>query len=203
MKKPIKLLSLLLLIAVILSGCSDDSISNEKIIIHQYKQLNINKEKMIKESEYEKVIWEALVSQTTLKKIVEDDLEAKKENLATEYGALSYYKGLTAEEYILQKTGMSMDELARWQLTKKYAIELIVEKEKLNIDSDEYKKLLEKEAGDMDVKEYEALYNEGELMEKFLEERVLNFLIKYVEEIERGGGHNESSSIQERELCFS
>lgn len=188
MKKPIKLLSLLLLIAVILSGCSDDSISNEKIIIHQYKQLNINKEKMIKESEYEKVIWEALVSQTTLKKIVEDDLEAKKENLATEYGALSYYKGLTAEEYILQKTGMSMDKLARWQLTKKYAIELIVEKEKLNIDSDEYKKLLEKEAGDMDVKEYEALYNEGELMEKFLEERVLNFLIKYVEEIERGGG---------------
>lgn len=175
-----KKLSILLLTILLLCGCGNASISNGKISISGYKTLKISKEASEDENKLEDAIWEALVSCTTVKKIPEKDLEDKKEQLEAEYGALSYYKGLTAEEYILEKTGKSTEELAIWKLTKKYAIELLAEKEKLAIDSERYQEMLEEAADDTDPQEYETMYGKEDLMEQFQEQEVLEFLMKYM-----------------------
>lgn len=156
-------------------GCSK-KIANDEISIQKYKGLEVAEESGGEISE-EKV-WEALMAECTVDEFPEDEVTELIEQLQTEYGYAAYYKGMTAEELIKEKTGKTAEELAKEQLRREYAIRLIAEKEDLTVDDEEYEKLLKEAAGDTDSSEYESMFGKETLMGQFLEKKVLDFLIE-------------------------
>lgn len=108
-------------------GCGNKAISNDIISISQYKGLEVDADK--NDDDFKEQVLEALLDNCEVKEFPKEELEDRIEQLTIEYGYVAYYKNITAEELILEKTGLSVEELAKEELTKEYALALIAETE--------------------------------------------------------------------------
>ena len=170
-----KLILLVVVMAIVIGGCG--KISDERITISGYKGLKVEK----KAEDFESDVWKALLESCTVDKYPEEELNGLIEELEQQYSYVAYYEGQTASELIEERHGMTTEELAKEQLKKEYAIELIAETEDLTLSSKEYEEQLAKEAeanGLSNAEEYESMFGQEELMKMFLEERVLSFLVE-------------------------
>ena len=149
----------------------------KRITINGYKGLKVDK----KTEDFESDVWKALLENCTVDKYPVEELNGLIEELEQQYSYVAYYEGQTASELIEERHGMTTEELAKEQLKKEYAIELIAEAEDLTLSAKEYEEQLAKEAeanGLSDAEDYESMFGEEELEKMFLEERVLNFLLE-------------------------
>ncbi|MBQ8803077.1 MAG: hypothetical protein IJZ53_05560 [Tyzzerella sp.] len=175
-KRRVMLLTAVLVMAATV-GCGSGRIFNEKIVISSYKELEIGSDS----DDIEAEVWKTLLENCVVEEYPQEELDALREELETQYGYAAYYKGMTASELIEEKHGMTVVELAKEQLRKEYAIDLIAEKEGLTLSQEEYEqRLAEKaeESGIAEPKEYESMFGQGELEQMFLEERVFDFLME-------------------------
>lgn len=175
MKQKVLRLLTVALVATISSGCSNGAVSNEIITISSYKGLEV------KQPVEEENVWNALLDNCTVAQYPQKELETLISQLETEYSYAAYYQNKTASDLIEEIHGMTMEEFAKEQLKKTYAIALIAEKEGLNVTLQEYEEELEKlaeSAGFSEPQEYESMYGQEEVMANILEERVLKVLVK-------------------------
>lgn len=165
-----------------LSGCGNKTISNEKISIQQYKGLEVtaptDEDDELAVSTFESEIWQALLSNCTVEAYPQAELEQRIDELELQYSYVSYSEDKQPAELIEEIHGMTVEELAKEQLMKKYAVELIADEEGLAFTSEEYEKELLEQAKTSGISstEYEALYGYEKLYQKFLEERVMELL---------------------------
>lgn len=160
------------------TGCGNHKISNDNLTIHNYKKLEVD------DSKDEEEIWQALLGNCSKFKCSDEELENLVEQLETQYSYVAYYEGKDAAQFIEELHGMTTEELAKQQLMKREAVHLIAEKEGLILNDEEYQQAVKcaaEENGLKSPEDYESLFEEGELYQKFLEERVLNFLIEHIQ----------------------
>lgn len=131
MKKIIVGICLVLLMGTLV-GCNDKSISNDTITISQYKGLEVEADK--NDDDFKEQVFDALLDNCEVKEFPEEELSERIEQLTIEYGYVAYYKNITPEELILEKEGLSVEELAKKELTKEYAFALIAETEGMDAD---------------------------------------------------------------------
>ena len=158
-----------------LMGCGRE-ISNEVINIQKYKGL------VVEDVTDSDSVWQALLEHCTVEEYPKEELEMLKEELDIQYG---YIANKTAEQVIRENYDMTLDDFAKEQFKKQYAITLIAEKEGLLVDDKAYEEELKKRAesnGFTDAQEYEDMYGKEELSTMMLEERVLEFLIDNVKQ---------------------
>lgn len=134
MKKIIVVICLVLLVGS-LAGCKGESIANDKIVISQYKGLKVEADE--NDDDFKEQVLEALLDNCEIKEFPQEELKERIEQLTIDYGYVAYYKNITAEELILEKTGLSVEELAKKELTKEYALALIAETEGMDKDATE------------------------------------------------------------------
>lgn len=173
MKKYILAMIAVVFLVTALVGCGEEKISNDVISISGYKNLNIS------DNADDEEVWQALLEKCTVEKYPQEELSARIDELNTQYGYASYYDGKDASEVIEEIHGKTTEELAKEQLTKEYAIALIAEKEGITLTNEEYEEKLNalaKENGMDTAEEYESLFGEDGLYERFIEESVLDFL---------------------------
>lgn len=189
MKKKGTILLVTILSTVVLVGCGSKKISNDIVSISQYIGLDVSAPAEENDSqavsEFATEIWEALLANCTVEEYPQEELKNLIEELETQYSYVAYYDNKSASELIEEIHGMTVEELAKEQLKKKYAVELIAEEEDLKLSTEEYNKALKERAtsnGIDDAKEYENMFGYEELYEKFLEERVIEFLISNLKE---------------------
>lgn len=165
-----------------LAGCENKKISNDIISINQYVGLEVNEPPDEDDaqivSEFEKDIWDELLANCTVKAYPKEELENLIHELKVQYSYVIHDDGSTSSELIRKIHGMTVEELAKEQLKKKYAVELIAEKEGLTLTNLEYKTELAKRAKDNGISstEYENMFGYEKLYEEFQEERVMAFL---------------------------
>ncbi len=116
-------------------GCGNKEISNDIITISQYKGLEVDADK--DDDDLKEQVLEALLDNCEVKEFPKEELTERIEQLTVEYGYVAYYKNITAEELILKKTGLSVEELAKNELTQEYAFALIAETEGMDKDATE------------------------------------------------------------------
>ena len=179
----------LFFVATLCGGCSGGKVSNDVLEIKQYKDIQVeipsNLEDTEEVAQYEDKIWQELMKQCEVKTFPQEELDALVQELQTQYSYASYYDGMTADELIEEVHGMTAIELAKEQLTKRYAVELIAKEEGLELSDAEYQTELKKraESGGIDSpKEYESMFGYDELYQIFLEERVMEFLKNNIKE---------------------
>ena len=170
--------TVILVMIFALYGCGGKGISDETIVIHQYKGLKVAENADVSVSEYEDAIWGALLSNCEIAEYPQAELESLMEEIETQYQYVAYYKDKTPTQLVEEIHGMSVEDFAKQQLMKKYAVLLIAENEGLDMTSKEYEDEIEKRANDnmIDVATYESMFGEEELKRILLEERVLQFL---------------------------
>lgn len=134
MKKIIVGICLVLLVGSLV-GCKGKSIANDQIVISQYKGLKVEADEH--DDDFKEQVIEALLANCEVKEFPKEELTERIEQLTVEYGYVAYYKNITAEELILEKTGLSVEELAKKELTQEYAFALIAETEGMNKDATE------------------------------------------------------------------
>lgn len=184
MKKKAIILGGIMLSALMFTGCGK-AISNDMIAIKQYKKLEVSRPK--DENNYsENVafkdnIWKALIEQCTLKEYPNEEMEQLTEQLRLEYSYV-VTEHSNPEELIEEIHGMTVEKLAEQELKKRYAIQLIAEKEGLTLTDKEYQKELEKDAktNGMTSDEYESLLGRNKQYQMYLEERVLGYLKEHL-----------------------
>ena len=186
MKKKSFLLLAFILTMTVLYGCGS-KISNDIISISKYKGLDVerpeNEDITEDVSGFEDNVWKALLTQCAVKEYPQEERNALMEELETQYSYAAYYSERTASELIEDIHGMTKEELAKELLKKKYAVELIAEEEDLVLTQEQYQEKLAESAaanGMEDPAEYENLFGYEELSARFLEERVLDFLIEHL-----------------------
>ena len=169
-----------------LVSCGNKKISNDRISIDQYVGLEVNaplnEDDAQIVSEYEKDIWDKLLANCTVKEYPEDELENLIHELNVQYSYVVREDGSTSSELIQKIHGMTAEELAKEQLKKKFAVELIGEKEGLILTDSEYETELAKRAEDNGIgsAEYENMFGYEKLHERFQEERVMDFLKEHL-----------------------
>ena len=174
MKRRIMSLLLSSMLVLVIIGCGSDGISDDMISINKYKELSIEADGVKRDE----VVWNALLKHCELMEYPEEELQSLIEELERQYGYASHYRDMTASELIEEKHGMSIEELAKERLKKKYAISLIAEQEHLEVSEAQYEKWISKKAkenGLGSAEEYESMFGEEELRQLFLEERVYEF----------------------------
>lgn len=180
-----KLLAILLIVnlgSVLLIGCGNRKISNDVVSIEQFVGLEVSKPEDEADiqivNEFEEKIWSELLDNCTVKEYSAEELENLIRDLEQQYSYVIRDDGKTASEAIEEIHGMTVEELAKEQLKKKYAVELIAEEEGLILTGSEYEAELEKQAAANGISsvEYENMFGYEKLYEKFQEERVLEFL---------------------------
>lgn len=175
MKRGYAIVLIILLLGTNLTGCGN-AVSNEVINIQKYKGL------VVEDVTDSDSVWQALLEHCTVEEYPKEELEMLKEELDIQYG---YIANKTAEQVIRENYDMTLDDFAKEQLKKQYAITLIAEKEGLLADDKAYEEELKKRAesnGFTDTQEYEDMYGKEELSTMMLEERVLQFLIDNVKQ---------------------
>lgn len=173
-----------LIVSVVwLIGCGNKGIANDIISISQYKGLEVSELTSGGEldNEYKEKVWNALLTNCYVQEYPKEELETLVDELKTQYSYVSYYSDKDAEKLIEEAQGMTVEEFAEVQLKKKYAVELIAEKEKMILTEEKYQDKLEELAltnGIESPEEYEQMFGYEELYERFQEEMVLEFLIE-------------------------
>lgn len=173
MKKTKLVLIGVIMILMGVSGCKQRVISDERIEIKDYKHLKIE------EHTDNEQIWQVLLEQCEVKEYPKEEVELLAAELEKQYSYTATPQGKTASELIEEMHGMTSEELAKQQLKKRYAIHLLAKEEGLELTCEEYQKELEVQAqknGFTTTEEYEVIFSSEELKQRFLEERVLQFL---------------------------
>ena len=167
-----------LLIAFLLSGCGGKGISDETIVIRQYKGLRVAENDNMSVHEFEDAIWKALLRNCEIAEYPQTELEALIVELETQYQYVAYYQDKTSSQLVEKIHGMTIEEFAKQQLMKKYAVLLIAKNEGLDISAKEYEDEIVKRANEnqIDVATYKNMFSEEELKRTLLEDRVLQFL---------------------------
>lgn len=183
MRKMSFTLLIIILSVVTLAGCQSKKISNDFIVIEQYIGLEVavpvdgaNKQGF---EEFEEKIWETLLDNCIVKEYQQDELESLIQEIKTQYSYVTYFENQNVSDLIEEIYGMTVEEFAKEQLKKRYAIELIAENEDLLLSDKEYNRELEERAKENrieDVQEYENMFGREQLYRTFLEERVLEFI---------------------------
>lgn len=180
-----KLLAILLIVnlgSALLIGCGNRKISNDIVSIEQFVGLEVSKPEDEEDiqivNEFEETIWSELLDNCTVKEYSAEELENLIRDLEQQYSYVIRDDGKTASEAIEEIHGMTVEELAKEQLKKKYAVALIAEEEGLILTDSEYEAELEKQAAANGISsaEYESMFGYEKLYEKFQEERVMEFL---------------------------
>lgn len=174
MKKKWLVIVGILLMLIGMNGCKKNVISDNQIAVLDYKHLEIA------DNANEEQIWQMLIDNCELKDYSQEDVELLAAELEKQYSYTAIPQGKTSSELIEDMHGMSPKELAIWQLKKQYAIQLIAKEEGLELTSKEYQRELEVQAqknGFATAEEYEKIFSKKELKQRFLEERVLQFLV--------------------------
>ena len=183
MKRKSLILLITILSVVILVGCKGEEISNEFIIINQYIGLEVTMptdENNEQDNEkFEREIWEAVLDNCIVIEFQQGELESLIQEIETQYSYVTYFEDKNVSDLIEELHGMTVEEFAKEELKKRYAIELIAENENLLLSDKDYNKELEKRARENeveDVQQYENMFGREQLYRTFLEERVLEFL---------------------------
>ena len=132
-------------------------------------------------------VWEALVEQCEVKKFPEGMLDDYVKNLKEQYSYYAQMYGMEIEEFFKQIFGMSAEEVAKTTATQELAINLIAEKEGLNISDKEYKegmKELASQYGYEDTEEFIKAYTEDGIRKALLQEKVGKFLVDNAVQVE-------------------
>ena len=132
-------------------------------------------------------VWEALVDQCEVKKFPEGMLDDYVKNLKEQYSYYAQMYGMEIEEFFKQIFGMSAEEVAKTTATQELAINLIAEKEGLNISDKEYKegmKELSSQYGYEDTEEFVKAYGEDTVRKALLQEKVGKFLVDNAVQVE-------------------
>jgi trigger factor len=132
-------------------------------------------------------VWEALVDQCEVKKFPEGMLDDYVKNLKEQYSYYAQMYGMEIEEFFKQIFGMSAEEVAKTTATQELAINLIAEKEGLNISDKEYKegmKELASQYGYEDTEEFIKAYTEDGIRKALLQEKVGKFLVDNAVQVE-------------------
>ncbi len=174
MKKKWLVIVGILIILIGMNGCKKNVISDDQIAVLDYKHLEIA------DNANEEEIWQMLIDNCELKDYSQEEVELLAAELEKQYSYTAIPQGKTSLELIEDLHGMTPKELAIWQLKKQYVIRLIAKEEGLELTSKEYQKELEVQAqknGFATAEEYEEIFSKKELKQRFLEERVLHFLV--------------------------
>lgn len=183
MKRKSLILLITILSVVILVGCKGEEISNEFIIINQYIGLEVTMptdENNEQDNEkFEREIWEAVLDNCIVIEFQQGELESLIQEIETQYSYVTYFEDKNVSDLIEELHGMTVEEFAKEELKKRYAIELIAENENLLLSDKDYNRELEKRARENeveDVQQYENMFGREQLYRTFLEERVLEFI---------------------------
>ena len=185
MKKRVIVFVIIMCVAATLIGCSRNRISDDVVSIVNYKRLEIPSSQIevgsLSSNEYEEMIWETLLKNCEIKEYPEE-LQSLIDELEKQYSYVTYYDNQTPAERIESLHGMTVEELAKKQLKKKYAVALIAREEGLALTEADYEAELEKRAEKSGVcsVEYENMFGAEELYHEFHAERVLECLKKYM-----------------------
>lgn len=160
--------------------------------IEEYKaQVKADLEASNKEtaqSQIEGAIWEALVDNCVVKDYPADELEEMTTNITNQYSMYAAYSGVEVEEFVQQAFGITIDEMAKTIICQQYAIELIIEEEKLELTAEEYEEGLTELATqygyETDVAGFEEANGEDVIKEALLQEKVMDFLVDNCKQVE-------------------
>ena len=146
------------------------------------KQVRSDLEKSNKETaetELMNNIWEELIAQCEVVKYKDGAVEAKVEELEQQYYYYAYMSGMETAEFIKAALGMTVEELAKKQITLEYAIVYIAQAEGLELTDDEYKAGLDELAeqyGFESGEKMEESYSPDIIRESLLQDKIGKFL---------------------------
>lgn len=132
-------------------------------------------------------VWQALLDQCEVAEYPEDELEEMKTSITDQYSTYAYYYGMEIEDFVEQYYGISVEEMAKQLIAQDYAIELIVEKEKITVTAAEYEEGLASYAeqyGYDDPEEFEEVIGEDSIREVLLQKKVIEFLVDNCKQVE-------------------
>lgn len=131
------------------------------------------------QSTFESNVWMALIDNCTLDKYPKEDEEQIRTDIDSQYSSIASMYGVDVDTFIQQAFGVTADEMTTRMLKQKYAIELISEKEKLEVSDKDYEEGLAKFAeqyGYDDTAEFEEAIGKENLQDVILQQKVGDFL---------------------------
>lgn len=151
--------------------------------IDEYKeQVRANMEESNAESEkqlLEQELWEALLKQCTVKEYPKKRLKEEKDLLKNQYSLEAMMIGMSVDEY-LKATNKNLEATAKAKICQEYAVELIAEKEKIEISDKLYKEKLTEYAmrdGYTDAKQYEKDCGKDNIIRVMKQEQVVQIMM--------------------------
>ena len=131
------------------------------------------------ETENEQKVWAALIENCVIDKYPEDKLEETISSIESEVSYVASMYDMSASEFVETYYGITSEEMAKNLMKQEYAIELIAEKEKLELTNDDYEKGLAdlaEQYGYDDVDEFEEEAGAEAAKKKILQKKVGTFL---------------------------
>lgn len=132
------------------------------------------------ESQREQNVWQALIDNCTVEKYDDKELEETIANIESEISYAASMYGMEPADFIQQYYGISIDEMAKNMLKQKYAIELIVKKEKIELSNDDLEKGIKELAEQYGYENPDDLEEEAgidALKEMIIQKKVGKFLM--------------------------
>ena len=160
--------------------------------VDEYKaQVKVDLEKSNKETaemNLQNAVYDALIEQCTVKKYPDGMIEQYVADLEEQYYYYAYIYGMETEEFVQQAFGMSMEEVAKKQITLQLAIEFIATAEKLTVSDADYKAgvaELATQYGYEDVATFESEYGADTIRNSLLQDKVGSFLVENSKQVEK------------------
>ena len=139
------------------------------------------------DTELEQKVWAALIENCVIDKYPEDKLQETISGIESEVSYVASMYNMSPSDFIKQYYGITSEEMAKNLIKQEYAIELIVEKEKMKLSNEDYEKGLQELAtqyGYENVDEFEEEAGAETAKQMILQKKVGKFLIdnaKFVE----------------------
>ena len=133
------------------------------------------------ETENEQKVWAALIENCVIDKYPEDKLEETISSIESEVSYVASMYDMSASEFVKTYYGITSEEMAKNLIKQEYAIELIIEKEKLELTNDDYEKGLAdlaEQYGYDDVDEFEEEAGADTAKQMILQKKVGEFLME-------------------------
>ena len=128
-------------------------------------------------------LWSTIVDNCTQLKDFSDEMIAQEiSNLTIENEEYAGYFGMTAEEFIEEYYGMTMEEAAKTTLLNQCVQDLLIEAEGIEVTEEEYQEELQSyvdEAGYESEEEVLEYYTEDEIKEDLLYTKLMTTLMSY------------------------
>lgn len=132
-------------------------------------------------------VWAKLVENCEVVEYPQERVDQYIASLNSQYEYYAAMYGMETEDFIVQYYGVSSERIAKDNICKEYAIELIAEKENIVITAEDYEKGLAEYAmqyGHDDVEEFEEMVGEESVKLELLQKRIGEFLVKNCKQVE-------------------